>query len=154
MAYVYTHPHRVRYRECDPMGVVYHTHYLDFFEVARTEALRELGLAYREVEEHGIIMPVVDVQIRYRRPAHYDDLLHIQARFDAVPTVRVPIDYAVYHADGATGDPDDPAVSSDADPLVTGQVTLCFMDADARRPTRVPESIRDLFERALHASDA
>ena len=134
--YEYVYQHRVRYRECDPMGVVYHTHYLDYFEAARTEALRALGIAYRDIEDSGIIMPVVTVDVQYKRPSHYDDLLDIVTRFEAVPDVRVPIAYAVQR-------------SGESDVLVTGHVTLCFMDAERRRPTRAPDPIRTLFEQAI-----
>ena len=136
--YEYVYQHRVRYRECDPMGVVYHTHYLDYFEAARTEALRELGIAYRDVEDSGIIMPVVNLDVQYKRPALYDDLLDIVTRFETMPSVRVPITYAVRR-------------TGESDVLATGQVTLCFMDAERRRPTRPPASIRRTFERALSA---
>ena len=74
----FTYRHRVRYRECDPMGVVYHGHYLDYLEYARTEALRNAGLPYRQLEESGIIMPVVDISIRYLSPARYDE--HVLAK--------------------------------------------------------------------------
>ncbi len=139
--YTHVYRHRVRYRECDPMGVVYHAHYLDYFEAARTEALRALGMPYRELEEGGLIMPVVEAHVRYRRPARYDDLLHVTARFDAVPHVRVPTCYAVRRAeqDGAVED----------HVLVEGRVTLCFMDAARRRPVAAPEHVRRLFETAL-----
>ena len=132
MAYTYTHEHRVRYRECDPMGVVYHTHYLDFFEVARTEALRHAGVRYRDLEADGIIMPVVDVEVHYRRPARYDDLLVVDAHFSQMPDVRVPIDYTG-RRDGET------------EVLATGHTTLCFMDAEARRPVRPPAAVREAF---------
>ena len=79
----YTHRHRVRYRECDPMGVVYHAHVVDWFEAARTEALREAGLPYRELEESGIIMPVVGLEVAYRSSVYYDDLVEV-AREDGV----------------------------------------------------------------------
>lgn len=134
--YKHVYHHRVRYRECDPMGVVYHTHYLDYFEAARTEALRALGIAYRDVEARGIIMPVIDVDVQYKRPARYDDLLAIETRFETVPGVRVPIAYTVRRADAS-------------DVLATGHVTLCFMDAERRRPMRPPEAIRRPFERAM-----
>lgn len=124
--------HRVRYRECDPMGVVYHTHYLDYFEAARTEALRDFGLAYRELEEEGIIMPVTRVNVNYHRPARYDELLDIHTAFPDVPETRVPIDYEVYHANGERL-------------LVSGQVELCFVDQSRRRPTTPPESIKTVF---------
>lgn len=134
MKYVYQH--RVRYRECDPMGVVYHTHYLDYFEAARTEALRALGLAYKTLEAEGIVMPVIDLAVQYRRPAYYDDLLEIEARFESVPRVRVPVHYEVRRA----GAPD---------VLATGHVTLCFFDRQRERPVAAPPPVRALFERAF-----
>lgn len=131
----YTHRHRVRYRECDPMGVVYHTHYLDWFEAARTEALRAAGLPYRALEEAGVIMPVVEVSLRYRGSAHYDDLVEIETVLPETPGVRVPIDYAVRRA------------GEDA-VLVSGRVTLCFVDAARGRPIPPPERVREAFTRA------
>lgn len=133
MAYTYEHVHRVRYRDCDPMGVVYHTHYLDFFEVARTEALREAGVRYRDLEERGIIMPVVDASLQYRAPAFYDDVLVVTARFPQTPTVRVPIEYTVRR-------------EGEDDILVSGDTTLCFMDAERRQPIRPPDTVRDAFQ--------
>lgn len=125
--------HRVRYRECDPMGYVYHTHYLDWFEEARTEALRDLGLPYAEVEAQGYIMPVVDLALRYRRAARYDDLVEIITRMDrAIPTTRVRFEYVAAHADSG-------------EHLVTGHVTLCFFDPDRGRPVAAPDQIRTLF---------
>ncbi len=114
------------------MGVVYHTHYLDYFEVGRTEALRDAGVRYRDLEASGIIMPVVNVEVNYHGPARYDDLLVVEVRFEQMPTVRVPIDYAVRRDE------------EDA-PLVTGHTTLCFMDAEARRPTHPPNVVREAF---------
>lgn len=134
--YSYTYRHRVRYRECDPMGVVYHGHYLDYFEYARTEALREMGLAYKTLEDSGIFMPVVDLAVKYKEPARYDDMLEITARFDAVPRVRVTIDYAVRRA-------------GEAALLATGHVTLCFIDRARNRPVVAPAPVRALFEEAL-----
>jgi acyl-CoA thioester hydrolase len=137
----FVYRHRVRYRECDPMGVVYHTHFLDFFEAARTEALREMGLAYRALEDSGVVMPVVDVALKYLRPAHYDDLLEITCRFDQVPVSRVTITYEVRRC-------------GDAEILVTGHVTLCFVDRVRNRPIAAPERVRSLFQDALAESHA
>ena len=114
------------------MGVVYHTHYLDYFEAARTEAMRDLGLAYRRLEDRGIIMPVVNAHIDYKGPAHYDDLLVIEAHFPSTLLVRVPIDYTVHRVE-------------EGDVLATGHTDLCFMRADDRRPIRVPKAVRDVF---------
>lgn len=131
----YTHLHRVRYRECDPMGVVYHAHYLDYFEAARTEALRAHGLPYRALEEAGVVMPVVEASVRYHAPARYDDLLEIETAFLDPPGVRVPIDYRVRR-------------QGEAAVLVTGRVVLCFLDAARGRPIPAPERVRAVFARA------
>lgn len=136
MPYTYSHRHRVRYRECDPMGVVYHTHYLDYFEVARTEALRGAGVRYRDLEDQGIIMPVVEAKVQYLGPVHYDDLLIVKARFEQMPTVRVPIDYSVQR-------------EGEDEELATGHTTLCFMNAENRRPVRPPAAVQDAFEPLL-----
>ena len=134
--YSYVYRHRVRYRECDPMGVVYHTHYLDYFEAARTEALREMGFAYKQLEDGGVIMPVIDLSARYLRPAYYDDVLEITVTFDEVPRVRVPLSYTVRRA-------------GEAAVLVTGHVTLCFFDRERGRPVALPPPVRAVFERVL-----
>jgi len=125
--------HRVRYRECDPMGVVYHTHYIDYFEVARTEALREMGLAYKTLEDAGVMMPVIDLAVQYKRPARYDDLLAITSIVRERPRMRLRIDYEVRKAETQPI-------------LVTGHVTLCFVDAEHRRPMPAPLRVVEMFD--------
>ncbi len=124
---------RVRYRECDPMGVVYHTHYLDYFEEARTEALRAAGLPYKQLEASGMSLPVVEASERYFAPAAYDDLLEVETVFEALRGVRVSSAYTVRRAG-------EEAV------LATGRVVLCFVDAARGRPTAPPVSVRAAFE--------
>jgi acyl-CoA thioester hydrolase len=114
------------------MGLVYHTHYLDYFEAARTEFLREMGLAYKTLEDAGVIMPVVDLAVQYKRPAHYDDLLEILARVRQLPETRIRIDYEVRR-------------TGEDLMLVTGHVSLCFVDAQRSRPIRAPADFRRLF---------
>lgn len=136
---VFSMTRRVRYRECDPMGVVYHAHYIDWFEEARTEALRELGLPYSELEKEGVFMPVVDLAARYHRPALYDDLVEIVTTVsDEIPTTRVRFDYEVRRG-GVDG------------PCCTAHVTLCFMDAKTRRPIRAPRRVLETLEQVLNA---
>ena len=135
----YTYRHRVRYRECDPMGVVYHSHALDWFEAARTEALRDAGLAYKDLEATGVILPVVEAVVRYHAPARYDDVLEIEARFPDEAATRLPIEYAVRR-------------EGEARDLVTGRVTLCFVDAERGRPTSPPPVIVEIFDRLAHES--
>ena len=128
----YVHRHRVRYRECDPMGVVYHAHVVDWFEAARTEALREAGLPYRELEESGVIMPVVDLSVKYHASVFYDDLVEVEASFPSVG-VRLPIDYAVRRA-------------GEEKVLISGRVTLCFVDRERGRPVAPPDRVRAVFD--------
>ncbi|HYE94692.1 MAG TPA: thioesterase family protein [Rubricoccaceae bacterium] len=135
----FVYERRVRYRECDPMGVAYHTHYLDYFEEARTEALRALGLPYKELEDGGVIMPVVEATVRYHASAYYDDLLEIETAFEEVPRVRVPIAYTVRRAGEGT-------------PLATGRVVLCFVDVARNRPIPAPPAVRAAFEAAATAA--
>ena len=86
---------RVRYAETDQMGVVHHAAYLPWLEVARTEYLRQRGLPYKALEERGINMPVLKVEIEYLRPALYDDLLSVSAKLEAASAVRFRFFYEV-----------------------------------------------------------
>ena len=126
--------HRVRYRECDPMGVAYHAHAVDWFEAARTEALRAAGMPYKELEASGIILPVVDLSVRYRRSIHYDDLIEVIASVEPPSGVRLRTTYAVR----VVGEPE-------ADVRVEGTVLLAFVDAARGRPVRVPERVAALL---------
>jgi acyl-CoA thioester hydrolase len=131
----HVHPHRVRYREVDPMGLVYHVHCLDWFEAARTEALRSSGISYREIEESGVSMPVVDLAVRYHRPVRYDDRIEIGVTWTGeAPVARIRFDYEVRRED-------------EPDVLVSGHVTLCFVDRASGRPVRAPGMLRDALER-------
>jgi len=94
---------RVRYAETDQMGVVHHAAYLPWLEVARTEYLRERGLPYRQLESMGIRMPVLKIEVEYRRPALYDDLLAVTARLESASAVRFTFRYEI-RRDGE-GDP-------------------------------------------------
>jgi acyl-CoA thioester hydrolase len=127
--------HRVRYRECDPMGMVYHAHYVDYLEAARTEALRAMGLPYRELEAAGIIMPVVELNLRFHRPAYYDELLDILTFIDQLPTARLYLRYEVRRHETQ-------------ELLATGQVTLCFVDRKRNRPIRAPRMLVETLARA------
>lgn len=123
------------------MGVAYHTHYLDYFEEARTEALRSVGLPYKSLEDGGIIMPVVEATLRYHASAYYDDLLEVETVFAEIPRVRVPIDYRVRRR------------GEDA-VLTSGRVTLCFVDTVRGRPIPAPDAVRAAFEQAASPDGA
>jgi acyl-CoA thioester hydrolase len=86
---------RVRYAETDRMGVVYYANYLVWFEVGRTEWLRESGWTYREMEQDGFALPVIGVECEYRQPARYDDEIEVRTRASLLSPVRVRFDYEV-----------------------------------------------------------
>ncbi|ACB77292.1 acyl-CoA thioesterase [Opitutus terrae] len=112
----------VRYAETDMMGIVYHANYLPWFEVARTQLLREQGFPYRQLEADGYRIPVLEVAAKFRRPALYDDTLTIVATIREKPTLRVRIDYEVFR---------------DEELLATGNSAHAFCDLNGR-PTRPP----------------
>ena len=123
---------RVRYAETDKMGVVYHSNYLIWFEIGRTDWLRATGWTYREMEAEGIQLPVIEVHCRYRSGARYDDDVEILTRARRVSPVRVQFDYeATRRADGAL--------------LATGYSVHATVDSDGR-PRRMPAKVKDLFE--------
>lgn len=112
----------VRYAETDMMGIVYHANYLPWFEVARTQLLREQGFPYRQLEADGYRIPVLEVSAKFRRPALYDDTLTIVATIREKPLLRIRIDYEVFRGDEL---------------LATGQSAHAFCDLRGQ-PTRPP----------------
>ena len=109
------------------MGVVHHAAYLPWLEVARTEYLRKRGVSYKALEEKGINMPVLKIEVEYLRPALYDDLLSVTARLEAASAVRFEFAYEVRRDDGATL-------------LCRGKTYHAATGRDGR-PRRVPEEI-------------
>jgi acyl-CoA thioester hydrolase len=122
---------RVRYAETDRMGVVWHGNYLQYFETGRTEALRACGWSYRELEESGIMLPLVEAHVEYLRSATYDDLLTVKTRVCEPPTARIRFDYEIWNEAG--------------EKLATGHTVLGFIDAKTRRPCRPPAKLKALF---------
>ncbi len=120
---------RVRYGEVDRMGVVYHGHYLVYFEQGRTEYLRSLGATYREVEDSGTLLIVVDTALKFHRPAHYDDELRVLTRLASARGVRLRFEYEVRRGE---------------DLLTTGHTILACADASGR-PCRPPTGLRALI---------
>jgi|SRR6056297_540414 len=133
----YTHELRSRYSETDKMGYVYYGHYLSYFEVARTEMLREAGIAYSDMEKDGIMLPVIYAQASYKYPIHYDDRMNIEVMMFKKPLIKLDTYYRI-----TTG------AGSGKKVHVTGQVILCFTNASTRKPCRAPEYILNLFDRS------
>ena len=126
-----TTQYRVCYADTDQMGVVYYANYFMLFERARTELLRLNGLSYKQIEEQGFMLPVLDAHAKYHRPARYDDLLDVTARV---------VDFDGLKLKTAC------EVKRDGVLLVDGDVTLVFLNAKTGRPSRPPENIRQIFE--------
>ncbi|MDT3425179.1 acyl-CoA thioester hydrolase [Paenibacillus forsythiae] len=91
---------RVRYQESDQMGVVYHSNYLNWFEIGRTEMLRELGFTYLELENKGVLLPVTSAELRYKRSAKYDDMVVVYTRMTSFTPVRLTYEYEVRRIPG------------------------------------------------------
>jgi acyl-CoA thioester hydrolase len=88
---------RVRYAETDRMGYAYYGNYATYFEVARVESLREMGMTYKEMEDEGIILPVLEYYIKFIKPAFYDDLLSIKTVIKTMPGARIRFDYETFN---------------------------------------------------------
>ncbi|TDT63737.1 acyl-CoA thioesterase [Fonticella tunisiensis] len=97
--YVYRHKFRVRYPETDRMGIVYHSNYIIWFDIGRTEFLRSLGYTYRELEEQGIWLPIIQVGCKYKSPARYDDEITIHTYIEELGRVKVKFGYKIYRGD-------------------------------------------------------
>ncbi len=122
---------RVNYSEVDQMGVVYHARYVVWLDMARTEHLRLAGMSYREVEESGYRLAVGELSIRYRRAAHYDDLVRVRCWVRALESRRVTFGYAVEDA-------------SAGHLLATATTAMMSLSADMA-PARLPERVRALL---------
>ena len=118
---------RVRYGETDQMGIVYNANYATYFEVARTEWLRNLGVTYKNMEESGIILPVVSLSFNFIKPAKYDDILTVSVFLKKKPLIKIDFDYEI--------------INQNKEKISTGNSVLAFMDAKTNRPMKCPEYI-------------
>lgn len=124
---------RVRYGETDQMGVVYHGNYPQYLEMGRVEWLRALGFSYKRMEENGIMLPVISLQIVYKKAALYDDLITVETRLKKRPSVKIEFDYKIHNEPGEI--------------LIEAHTVLAFIDMKTKRPIRCPDYL-------LHAIDS
>ena len=117
----------MRYGETDQMGIVYNANYATYFEVARTEWLRNLGVTYKNMEESGIILPVVSLSFNFIKPAKYDDILTVSVFLKKKPLIKIDFDYEI--------------INQNKEKISTGNSVLAFMDAKTNRPMKCPEYI-------------
>ena len=121
---------RVRYAETDQMNVVYYGNYAQYFEVGRVESIRQLCYSYKDMEATGIIMPVVELQVRYLRPATYDDLLTVTTTIRELPqNHQIEFHQEVFNESGKL--------------LTSGKVVLYFLQAATRQKTTMPDSLKE-----------
>lgn len=126
--YVHEVQIRVRYGETDQMGYLYYGNYAQYYEVGRVETIRSLGLSYKEMEEvHGIWLPVVSMDMRFVRPAYYDDLLTVRSELRRLPDTHI-----VFHVE----------IFNDKKKLLNaGTVRLCFFDSKIKKVVMAPEEL-------------
>lgn len=121
---------RIHYALTDQMGVVYHGHYAQFYEIGRGESIRVLGYTYKDIEAMGIIMVVVDIHSRFLRPAKYDDLITVKTTLREISLNHK----IIFHSE----------IYNEKDELLnTGDVTLYFMEASTMKRCQMPEALRE-----------
>jgi acyl-CoA thioester hydrolase len=121
---------RIHYALTDQMGLVYHGHYAQFYEIGRTEALRSLGLTYKEVEALGVIMPVTEIHSRFLRPALYDDLITVTTTVKELPVHhKITFHSEIYNEKNEL--------------LNVGDVSLYFMDSKTMKRCDMPVQIKE-----------
>jgi len=123
---------RVRYGETDQMGYVYYGYYAMYYEVARVESLRQLGLTYKELEDGGVMMPVLENKSKYFSPALYDDELRIVTTLKEKPSVKITFYYEIFNSSGKL--------------IHEGETLLAFVNKNTGRPCRPPEHFQNVLK--------
>ncbi len=123
---------RVRYGETDQMGVVYHGNYAQYLEIGRVEWLRQLGVSYKSMEESGVMLPVISLQMNFKKSATYDDLITVRTKLKRIPTVKIEFCFEIFNEKNEL--------------LVDANTVLAFMDMKTMRPVRCPSYVLDLIE--------
>jgi acyl-CoA thioester hydrolase len=123
---------RVRYAETDQMSYVYYGNYAMYFEVARVEAMRSINFSYKQMEEEGVMMPVLESYVKYHKPGKYDELLTIKTAIPAMPGVRIRFEYEVFN--------------EQFELITEGWTTLAFIKKDNHQPTRPPQNLLALMK--------
>lgn len=122
---------RVRYAETDQMGYVYYGNYSTYYEVARVEAFRALGLSYKELEQQGVLMPILENHSKYLAPALYDDLLTIKVSIPSRPNIRIQFHYEIFNQSNKL--------------IHTGETHLVFVSQETRKPCKIPYEMERLL---------
>ena len=123
---------RVRYAETDQMGFVYYGNYATYYEVARVEALRSLGITYKSLEAQGILLPVLENWSKYILPARYDDLLSIKISLEKLPSTRLTFHYQIFNEEEKL--------------INLGETTLVFVNRETEKPMVAPNFLMDILK--------
>ncbi|MCK4881201.1 MAG: acyl-CoA thioesterase [Bacteroidales bacterium] len=123
--------YRILYADTDMMGVVYYGNYGRFFELGRTEMIREMGMPYIELEKAGIVMPVYSLESKYKNVLRYDELITIETTVKKLPVARMEFFHRIYNEDGGLAH--------------EAKVVLVFLDMKSNRPVRAPERLTELL---------
>ena len=115
---------RVRYGETDKMGIVYYGNYATYLEQGRTEWLRDIGFSYKWMEDNGIHLPVVELSVKYKAPARYDDVLTVTTTLKKIPTYSIEFTYEIHNQEGQL--------------LITGETSLVFVNSVTNKLQRAP----------------
>ena len=120
---------RVRYGETDQMGVVYHGNYPLYLEMGRIEWLRKLGISYKKMEENGVMLPVIQLSLNYKKSASYDDVINVKTKLKKIHTAKIEFEYEI--------------TNKKDEILTTASTTLVFIDMKTNKPMRAPKYILD-----------
>lgn len=123
---------RVRYGETDQMGIVYHGNYATYFEIGRTEWLRNFGISYKELEQKGVMLPVISLSLNFLKSARYDDVLTIIVSLKKKPLVKIDFDYEI--------------INQNHEKISTGNSVLAFMDKKTNKPIKCPSYILEKLD--------
>lgn len=123
---------KVRYAETDQMGVVHHGNYAQYLEIARIDWLEKIGISYKSMEKKGIMLPVYEMNFKFKKSAFFDDQLRIFTSLRQTPAVKIIFDYKIYN--------------QDEELLTTANTVLVFIDAKTRRPMRCPDYVLEKLD--------
>ena len=126
---------RVWYKDTDQMGIMRHSNYICYGEAARSELMRSLGTSYAQMEQEGVMMPILEVHSKYLRSAHYDELISVRIMLRELPMARITFEYEIYN--------------EQRELLNTGSTVLGFINSQTRRSCRAPRNFVELLEKNM-----
>lgn len=143
---------RVRYQETDQMGVVYHGNYINWFEIGRTELIREMGVTYRDIEAEGLLLPLIDMQASFHRPALYDDRIAVYTRIDQFTHTRMTFASEVRRLEPEGGPLPRRSSQPEGELLVSGSTRHVWVNRQWR-PIRLDRALPQLHAMLCRQSD-